>query len=165
MNKKLKLFPVLKKIYLLTIFISLLSCDNSYEVSKEKLDCRYSRNRGFELSELNVTQFDDTGRPVDYEEIITGFYISKHKTIGDEESYRTFYFNKPNGEKGFEWTWHTSENMSKYYKTLPFKLMNNTWYLLNLSDGSCDIDKLFFQFLDNENVKQFHKVGNCGAAW
>src|SRR5690606_15406781 len=145
------------------ISISFYSCENSYEISKDKLKSRFGLDHGFDLSEIKVSEFKVSGEPSEFEKISTAYYISKHKDLGDKESYRTFYFKKANGEKGFEWKWRIDSNMV-FLDTLPMKFKNSTWYRLNLSND-CHTDELFFKFSDNGKTTKFHNTGNCSGPW
>ncbi|MCP4051775.1 MAG: hypothetical protein GY739_01715 [Mesoflavibacter sp.] len=154
----------MRKLVIILTLINLCSCENSYEISKDKLESRFGLDHGFALSEIKVSEFNVSGEPTKYERISTAYYISKHKDLSDKESYRTFHFKKANGEKEFEWKWRIDTNMV-FLDTLPMKFKNDTWYLLNLSNQSCYIDELFFKFFENGKVIKFHNEGNCGAAW
>jgi len=155
----------LKRIILISLIIfPFVSCTNSYEVSKEKLNCRFGLDQGFELSELTVTEFDSLGEPKKFKVVNTIYYGSNHKDETDKDSFKTFYFNKSNGKKGYEWKWYYFEGKSRY-ETLPFEFKNNIWYSFSFSHQSCYHDDLFFKFHKNGKVVKFHSEGNCGAAW
>ena len=141
------------------ISICFLNYENKYEISKDKLKSRFGRDHAFSLSEIKVFEFSNSGEPTEFEKISTAYYISKHKNLGNKKSYRTFYFNRANGEKGFEWKWRIDTSMV-YTDTLPLKLKNNIWYFMNLTND-CRTDNLLFKFLDNGKVIKFHNFVKC----
>lgn len=57
-----------KLIYILIIPLILLSCRKSYDIDKESLKLSYKIDHGFEVFQLNVTEFDFENYPKEYKQ-------------------------------------------------------------------------------------------------
>ena len=159
----------MKKNFLLLITLCFLhlSCDkNNYGISKNTLYCRYGLNHGFELNVLDVKNFNPDGTPDEYTVTQKAYYLSKYINLGDKKSYRKFYFDKANGESGYEWEWRLG-GTKKYSKICPIKFDKNVWYKLDLSNVRCRRDDLYFKFDNEWNVmkKHIYMWNTCDGAW
>ena len=57
-----------KPSYILILSLIFISCGKSYDIDKESLELSYKIDHGFEIYQLDVTEFDSENNPKEYEQ-------------------------------------------------------------------------------------------------
>ena len=168
----------MKNISKLIFLLILYGCnDPSYEITPDGIKRDKPIRDRFDLIEISVTKFNEEGRPLKYTEgqsvfcgptegfaryRIKSAYGQKDKEIPFKAQRKIMFFENSDN---YKWAF-TKEgfadikipdysNSKMAYDTLPMELKSNQWYLLNFSNASNIIDKVFFRIRENGEIEQY----------
>ncbi|MDY7396132.1 hypothetical protein UMM65_12850 [Aureibaculum sp. 2210JD6-5] len=164
-----------KVLYLITLLILCGCTDPSYEITQDGIKRDKPIQNGFDLIEIVVTEFNKEGRPLKYtdrESVFCGptnrfpryriksAYGKKDKEIVFKAQKIIKFFEI---SKNYKWVFtkkgSTDLKFHDYsndaYDKLPMELKKNQWYLLNFSNASNIVDKVFFMIKEDGKIEQY----------
>jgi len=169
-------FEQMKRILNLIILLILCGCNNpSYEITQDGIKRDKPIQDGFDLIEIFVTEFNEEGRPLKYSDgqslfcgpterfpryLIKSMYGKKDKEYQFKAQRKIMFFEK---SENYKWVFtklgvaglNQNDYSREVFDKLPIKLKSNQWYLLNFSNASNIIDKVFFLIKENGEIEQY----------